>query len=272
MKKDKQDLTKTVKDFFCKKQAGKIMKYAGIFLLFLISAILYTSGGKGTETDRISAGDAGTLNAADGIYGAEDVPANDAVEGGKGENSTGSVSQGRETGGTGDGAADGSAEKGTPETEGADSTLYVHVCGAVARPGVYSAAVGTRVYQVIEMAGGVTEDGAGDALNQAETVTDGQRVEVPTREQAASGSIASSQVSKGNGSGENAGTGKAVVNINDADAELLSTLPGIGEAKALSIISYREKNGRFRTVDEIKNIEGIKEGLFNKIKDYISIN
>lgn len=275
--KDKQEFTKTVKELFCRKQAGKIMKYAGVFLLFLISAILYAGGGKATDTDRISTGDAGSRNAPDGIYGAEEVPVNDnevestekdGNEGGTGENDTASAGQGKEAGETGAG----STEKADPENDVAAMTIFVHVCGAVAKPGVYSAASGTRVYQVIEMAGGITGDGAGDALNQAEAVTDGQRIEVPTHEQVASGSIASPPVSTGTGSGENAGTGKAVVNINDADAELLSTLPGIGEAKALSIISYREKNGRFSTIDEIKNIEGIKEGLFNKIKDYISIN
>ena len=61
------------------------------------------------------------------------------------------------------------------------------------------------------------------------------------------------------------------VNINTADIDKLTSLPGIGKAKAGSIISYREDHGAFQSIEELKNVEGIKDGVFNKVKDLISV-
>ena len=82
------------------------------------------------------------------------------------------------------------------------------------------------------------------------------------------------EAAQGAGVGENAvtrGTDSKKVNINTAGEEELMTLTGIGEAKAASILKYREENGRFKSIEELMQIEGIKEGVFNKIKDDITI-
>ena len=146
--------------------------------------------------------------------------------------------------------------------------MFVYVCGAVARPGVYEVDADTRIFEAIEAAGGVTEDAAEEYLNLAQPVTDGQKILVPTQEETReleqSGALENPPDSV-----EEARDG--LVNINTAGEDLLMTLPGIGASKAQSIITYREVHGDFKTIDEIKKIEGIKEGVFRKIKDLIRV-
>ena len=145
-----------------------------------------------------------------------------------------------------------------------DATVFVYVCGAVNKPGVYELDKDARVYEAIQSAGGITEHAAPDVVNQARVIEDGEQIYVPTEDEAAQGA----------GVGENAvtrGTDSKKVNINTAGEEELMTLTGIGEAKAASILKYREENGRFKSIEELMQIEGIKEGVFNKIKDDITI-
>ncbi|SFR86242.1 competence protein ComEA [Anaeromicropila populeti] len=146
------------------------------------------------------------------------------------------------------------------------STYYCHICGEVLRPGVYSFAEGTRLEKVIEDAGGFTKDAACDYLNLAQVVKDGEKIYVPSRqetEQMEAGNLSQGTVLDVEQDG--------LVNLNTADAELLMTLPGIGEAKAESILSYRAEHNGFQKIEELMEIEGIKEGVFNKIKDLITI-
>lgn len=149
-----------------------------------------------------------------------------------------------------------------PET----TLLVVYVCGEVLHPGVYELPAGSRLYQAIEAAGGLTETAADTYLNQAEPLADGQSVYVPTPEEAESEGGPPPGAGMGAGSSD-----ETKVNINTAGKEELMTLTGIGEAKALSIIEYRTTNGQFGAIEEIKNIPGIKDGVFQKIKDQISI-
>ena len=137
--------------------------------------------------------------------------------------------------------------------------LTVYVCGAVQHPGVYELAEGSRVYEALALAGGVTDDASPTAVNQAQPLTDGEMIEILTVDQAMERETAQETESDGR------------VNINTADAEELKTLPGIGEAKADSIIAYREKNGAFAAIEDIKNIEGIKDGVFAKLEDCIKV-
>ena len=130
-------------------------------------------------------------------------------------------------------------------------------------PGVYELAGDARVYEAIALAGGLNDAAAGEALNQASTVTDGERIYIPTAEELEKG-IVDGQTAEVTGT-DNQGK----ININTAAKEELKTLPGIGDAKADSIISYREANGGFQTVEELMQVEGIKEGVFNKIKDRV---
>lgn len=146
--------------------------------------------------------------------------------------------------------------------------MFVYVCGAVVSPGVYTVDADTRIFEAIEAAGGVTKDAAEEYLNLAQPVTDGQKILVPTQEEARELEHSGIQ-GLPQDAAEEAQDG--LVNINTAGEDLLMTLPGIGASKAQSIITYREVHGNFKTVEELKKIEGIKEGVFNKIKDLIRV-
>lgn len=144
-------------------------------------------------------------------------------------------------------------------------TICVFVCGQVTEPGVYELPEGSRVYQAVAAAGGFLDTAAADWLNQAEPIQDGQKIYVPTLEEA--GAMTTEQGASGT-SGE--GT-DGRVNLNTASREELMTLTGIGEKKADAIIQYRESQGGFQSVDELMQVEGIKEATYNKIKDKIAI-
>lgn len=146
----------------------------------------------------------------------------------------------------------------------AENPVFVYVCGAVNIPGVYELADGARVFEALKMAGGVTEEAVPEMVDQARLLVDGERIYVPTFEETQQNSIYAAETSED-------GTQSRKVNINTAGQEELMTLTGIGEAKAQSIIAYREENGGFESVEEIMEIEGIKDGVFSKIKDDITI-
>jgi competence protein ComEA len=135
--------------------------------------------------------------------------------------------------------------------------IMVYVCGAVEAPGVYSLTEKDRVVDAITLAGGVTEQAAEEYLNLAAFLQDGQKLYVPTVDEVR---LWETEEEK-----------KKLVNINTADVEGLCTLPGIGESKARDIITYREKQGSFEQVEDIMKVPGIKEYLFLKIEDYITI-
>lgn len=157
---------------------------------------------------------------------------------------------------------------GDAASDSTSARVFVYVCGNVARPGVYEAAEDARVYELIDMAGGVTDKGCLEALNLAEHIYDGQKLYVPDYEEYEdNGSISYNDVdSDGRQKSE---TGK--VNINNADLELLMTLPGIGKSRAQAIIDYRSVNGVFGNIEDIMSVSGIKESAFSKIKDYICV-
>lgn len=153
--------------------------------------------------------------------------------------------------------------------------ICIHVCGAVASPGVYTVSEGTRVYTVLEAAGGLTETAAADYLNQAAVLTDGQRVYVPTAEEVREGTIpaeaAEQPMAAANSDMNLLPEAEAKVNLNTATAEQLKTLPGVGDSRAQSIIAYRESSGGFQTEEEIMRVDGIKEGMYSKLKDLIRV-
>lgn len=163
-----------------------------------------------------------------------------------------------------DKASGGKASQDDSGKETEDATVFVYVCGAVETPGVYELQADARVFEAIRAAGGVTAEAAPDMVNQAEVITDGEQIYVPT---------AGEMQAQGLGVGETGakGTDNGKVNINTASEEELMTLTGIGEAKAAAILKYREEHGRFESIEELMEIEGIKEGVFGKIKDDITI-
>jgi competence protein ComEA len=200
--------------------------------------------------------------------------------------------------------ADGTGTAGEAPADGADSgepeLIYVFVCGAVAQEGVYELPAGSRVYQAVEAAGGYAADADTSYINQADPVTDAQKLEIPTveeaeklREEAAlaaenrqaetdaeSGSgpdgaaagyanYGAGQVNNGAGQADDAAA--RLININTADEATLQTLPGIGAAKAASIVRYREANGGFSSIEEIKKVSGIGDITYENIKGCITV-
>ncbi len=143
--------------------------------------------------------------------------------------------------------------------------VFVQVCGAVRTPGVYKVSSTLRVFQVIEAAGGATEQADINAVNMARPVADEMYIYIPT-----AGDV---QETGGFDTGTDtfSKTGNNKININTATREELMTLKGIGEAKADAIIMYREETGGFTEISQIMNISGIKEAAFNKIKDSIAV-
>lgn len=187
------------------------------------------------------------------------------------QEAAGSVSQS-------DGEAAGSASEGSQQEESMSASggedrrigIYVHVCGAVQVPGVYELAEGSRVYQALEAAGGLTQEADEKYLNQAELLQDGQQIRVYTREEVAAGAPVQNQnQTPASAGGESQGTDK--VNLNTAGKDQLLTLPGIGDTRAEAILAYREANGNFASIEEIMNVEGIKEKMYEKLKDYIEV-
>ena len=160
----------------------------------------------------------------------------------------------------------------TQTVENASEKSVVYICGAVNAPGVYEVEQNARLYVVIEAAGGLTEDAAAESVNQAREVADGEMVRILTQEEVAqngSDEMGNPQETGGESKMTESTDGK--IDLNQATAAELMTLSGIGQAKAESIIRYREKNGAFSSIEEIKQVEGIKEGVYNRIKDDIKV-
>ena len=157
-------------------------------------------------------------------------------------------------------------EQEIPQEE-REPALIIHICGAVERPGVYELPGGSRIYQAIEEAGGFTDEADRDYLNQAKGLEDGIRLYVPTREETSQDGWTGEEAAVGTGQENRPG----LVNINTADEKELCTLAGIGSSKAKSIIAYREANGRYEKIEDVMKVEGIKQGLFAKIRDSITV-
>ena len=148
--------------------------------------------------------------------------------------------------------------------------IFVDVCGAVTIPGVYEIDADSRVFQAIEAAGGLLPEAASSAVNQAQPVSDGQQIYVPTQEEVEEGALpaAIQPAESETGTGASA---DGVVNINTADASALKSLSGIGDAKAQAILAYREEHGSFSSIEEIMQVPGIKVSCFSAIKDKIAV-
>lgn len=157
-------------------------------------------------------------------------------------------------------AEDGAVEAKDIEAKKNDTKtkeIVVHVSGEVEKPGVYRLLTGDRVIDAVEMAQPKAEADL-DSLNLAAPLTDGQKIPVPAK--MAAGAQPLSQTMTGTGQ----------VNINTADLSQLDTLPGIGPSLAQRIIDYRQANGGFKTVDDLKNVSGIGDKKYEDLKDMIS--
>jgi competence protein ComEA len=155
------------------------------------------------------------------------------------------------------GPAGGAAGRGRGRGE-----LYVHVAGAVRRPGLYRVAAGARVAAAIERAGGLRRRADLTAVNLAAPIEDGQQVIVPRRGE--QGAIATAG---GSGSASPAAAGGARISLATATPEQLDTLDGIGPTLAGRIVDYRKEHGGFRSIEELRQVEGIGEKRFAALRE-----
>ena len=149
----------------------------------------------------------------------------------------------------------------TEETEETEATqICVYVCGQVQAPGVYYLDAGSRICDAVSAAGGCLDTADTCAVNQAERLVDGSRIYIPQEGETAV-SISTGDIPQADG----------LVHLNRADKETLMTLPCIGETKADAILEYRDSHGGFTKKEELMDIPGIKDGVFRKIEDYITV-
>ncbi len=144
--------------------------------------------------------------------------------------------------------------------------IIVEIKGAIARPGIYEMRKEDRIFQLIQKAGGFSSKADGNAVNQAQILTDQASIYIPAVGEVAMTSVLPETESSAIGSSV-----ESIININQANQAELESLNGIGPGKAQAIIDYREGNGGFSNVEEIMSVDGIGEKTFEKIKDFITV-
>lgn len=154
------------------------------------------------------------------------------------------------------------------DEESAADGCFVHICGAVYCPGVYFMPRGSRIYQLVEEAGGFLPEADQAYLNLASPVSDGMKVTVLTQKEA---ETAPEDIGIVFPSVQGQSSPEAKININTAGKEELMSLRGIGESRAEDIIAYREKHGFFQKIEDIMKVSGIKDAAFEKIKENITV-
>lgn len=148
------------------------------------------------------------------------------------------------------------------KNESNSSKIKVYIAGEVLKPGVIELDEGDRIEDALAVVGGVTAQANIKNINLAYEVSDGEKIYIPN--------ISEDEIIEEN-SNNKTDSGNGKVNINKANASDLTSIPGIGQATAEKIIDYRDKNGKFKTIDDIKNVSGIGNSKFEKIKDNISV-
>lgn len=150
-----------------------------------------------------------------------------------------------------------------------DEQIVVDIKGEVMHAGVYEMDQTDRVYDVIEKAGGFTNEAAKDYVNLAERVYDAMVIRIPNEKEVESldfGDLYTMDQSTSNDQNSS-----DMIHLNEASETELQTLPGIGPAKAKAIITYREENGPFQTEEELMEVSGIGEKTFESLKDHIRV-
>ncbi len=163
--------------------------------------------------------------------------------------------------------ADGSAQTVGGEQPADSTVIWVHVCGAVRKAGVYELPAGSRVFEAVQEAGGFAADADESYVNQAQRLSDGAKLVIPTVEQV--------EEAAGDSDGRTDPVSVSAdgrININTAPEAQLCEIPGIGATRAAAIAAYRQEHGGFSSIEEIMNVSGIKEGTYAKIKDRITVN
>ncbi len=142
-----------------------------------------------------------------------------------------------------------------PQHQAEPEMITIHIVGAVSKPGIYHLPAGSRVYELLEAAGGASEDADTTSVNLARPLFDGEQVTIYRVGEAAA----------------DQGSPEGKVNINKASVEELKMLPSIGEVRARRIIEHREKYGFFSHITEIMDVSGIGQGIFKQIEDRITV-
>lgn len=155
--------------------------------------------------------------------------------------------------------------KGENQLTKGTKMIVVEIKGEVANPDVYEISEGSIIRDLITKAGGLTNEANIDKINRADKLRDNQLIVIPNKNELSNANT-NINVSKEGNTPED-----GIININTASLEELQKINGVGEVKAKSIINYREKNGGFKSIDEMKNIEGIGDKTFEKMKDQITI-
>jgi competence protein ComEA len=162
-------------------------------------------------------------------------------------------------------ATDTATEESSPSPEPTPLDRKAHIAGEVQNPGVYDIGENTRLQDLIDMAGGLTDKADMSSVNLALKIEDQQKINIPALNEPPSGEPTASIV-EGPKSSQS-----AVVNINTANISELMALPGVGEVTAQKIIDYREANGPFETADDLLLVNGIGEATLEKMRDMVSV-
>ena len=165
-------------------------------------------------------------------------------------------------------------EKAETQTSSSEESefLTVDVKGAVKNPGIYQLKKTSRINDAIQKAGGLTTDADSKSINLAQKLTDEAVVYVATVGENAT------SVASGTGQSSTSGTSKVAsqkgnkVNLNTADLSELQTIFGIGQKRAQDILDYREANGKFNSVDDLKNVSGVGAKTLEKLKEYVTVD
>ena len=140
----------------------------------------------------------------------------------------------------------------------AAARVFVHVAGAVAKPGLYRFPEGLRIADAIEAAGGALPRADLDAINLADMLRDGLKVEVPARGRAVSVTPSSSP-------------GPGVIDLNTADQAALETIPGVGPVTAMAILQHKSEIGAFETVEQLLDVSGIGPATLEALRPYVTV-
>ncbi len=179
-------------------------------------------------------------------------------------------------GATGAGRDDSGAAGGA---SGSTRSLFVHVTGAVAKPGLVEVADGARVFDAVAQAGGVTAEAREGGVNLARFVVDGEQILVPRRDDptpvTSSAGAAASAADGGPGSSGVGATGPSgaagKVNLNTATAAELETLPRVGPSLSAKILAWRAENGPFSAIEDLNEVDGVGDKTFESLKDLVTL-
>ncbi|MCR4711023.1 MAG: ComEA family DNA-binding protein [Clostridia bacterium] len=169
-------------------------------------------------------------------------------------------------------------EESSEEPDEEPALIVLDISGCVQDPGIYQLPEGARLYELIDAAGGLTEDADRDLINQAAVLKDGSKIYIPAREERGDRDPLDGTVtgengggSQGTGSSSGGGSGNGLIDLNTATSEELQRIPGIGPVTAEKILKYREENGPFTDLEELLEISGIGEKTLERMKDYLTI-